>query len=99
MVRACNPLMACYLMAIHRKEDGTNHFNGTRAITILGGETMARPIEATPTLTGRSAIRFERLMKNCKHHPTPPRKVNWKAIDQLIEKERGSWKKNGGIEE
>ena len=45
---------------------------------------MARPIESTPVLTGRSAARFDRLMKNCKYRPTPKRRINWKKIDQII---------------
>ena len=45
---------------------------------------MARPIESTPVLTGRSAIRFDRLMNNCKYRPTPKRRINWKKIDQII---------------
>ncbi len=48
---------------------------------------MARPIESTPTLTGRSAVRFERLVRNCKYHPTRKRRVNWKKIDKLLEEE------------
>ena len=45
---------------------------------------MARPIESTPVLIGRSAARFDRLMKNCKYRPTPKRRINWKEIDQII---------------
>lgn len=48
---------------------------------------MARPIETTPVLTGRSAARFERLMDNCKYHPTPKRKVNWQKIDEILQDE------------
>ena len=48
---------------------------------------MARPIETTPILTGRSAMRFERMMDYCKYHPTPKRKVNWRKIDEILEKE------------
>ncbi|MBR6056630.1 MAG: hypothetical protein K5787_06375 [Lentisphaeria bacterium] len=48
---------------------------------------MARPIETTPILTGRSAMRFERLMNHCKYHPTPKRKVNWQKIDEILEEE------------
>ena len=49
---------------------------------------MARPIESTPILTGRSEARFERLMDNCKYHPSPKRKVDWKKIDGMLEEEQ-----------
>ena len=49
---------------------------------------MARPIESTPILTGRSAARFDRLMDNCKYHPSPKRKVDWKKIDGMLEEEQ-----------
>ncbi|MBR5837368.1 MAG: hypothetical protein IKZ84_02400 [Victivallales bacterium] len=45
---------------------------------------MARPIESTPILTGRSAKRFERLVDNCKYHPSPKRKINWQEIDKRL---------------
>ena len=45
---------------------------------------MARPIETTPVLTGRSAARFERLMNNCKYRPTPTRRINWEKIDNIL---------------
>lgn len=48
---------------------------------------MARPIEATPVLTGRSAARFDRLMKNVKYRPTPKRRINWKEIDRILRDE------------
>ena len=52
-----------------------------------GAEAMARPIEATPVLTGRSAARFDRLMKNVKYRPTPKRLINWKEIDRILREE------------
>jgi len=48
---------------------------------------MARPIEATPVLTGRSAARFDRLMKNVKYRPTPNRNIDWKEIDRILRDE------------
>ena len=48
---------------------------------------MARPIESTPVLTGRSAIRFERLVNSCKFRPLHKRRVNWKKIDKILEEE------------
>ncbi|MBQ7651185.1 MAG: hypothetical protein IJS15_09510 [Victivallales bacterium] len=48
---------------------------------------MARPIESTPVLTGRSAIRFERLVNSCKYRPLHKRRVNWKKIDKILEEE------------
>jgi len=45
---------------------------------------MARPIESTPILTGRSAKRFDRLVNNCKYHPSPKRKVDWREIDKRL---------------
>ena len=48
---------------------------------------MARPIEATPVLTGRSAARFDRLMKSVKYRPTPKRRINWKEIDRILRDE------------
>ncbi len=48
---------------------------------------MARPIESTPILTGRSAIRFERLVNSCKYRPLHKRRINWKKIDKILEDE------------
>ena len=48
---------------------------------------MARPIESTPILTGRSAIRFERLVNSCKYRPLHKRRINWKKIDKILEEE------------
>ena len=45
---------------------------------------MARPIETTPVLTGRSAARFDRLIKNCTYRPTPKRRINRKEIDRIL---------------
>ena len=59
---------------------------------------MARPIETTPILTGRSATRFERMMEHCKYRPTPKRKVNWQKIDEIL-KEENKQKKSASIKE
>lgn len=50
---------------------------------------MALPIAPTPTLTGKSAARFDRMMR--KVDRTPPKKleyhyVDWKKIDEILSK-------------
>ncbi|MBR4222915.1 MAG: hypothetical protein IKR81_17270 [Victivallales bacterium] len=60
---------------------------------------MSRPIESTPVLLGRSAARFDRLMKSCKYHPLPKRRINWKKIDAILQQESQNASKDSSKKE
>lgn len=51
---------------------------------------MALPIAPTPILTGKDAIALERYMRESKskQEPLPPRNLDLKKIDLLIEERR-----------